>query len=112
MHVYAWVPREVEAGYIGSNNKTGKRSGSSSRFFTPEMNRMASALVLPASDRSEAPSLSRFLKRVVNALALSRINAVERELRLHEPRLRKAAEARGESFSFHFDRAALLPFQL
>jgi len=73
---------------------------------------MASAFALTASDRPEPKSFSRFFKRLLNALAASRIEAVKRELRCHEPRLRAAAEARGESFSLRFDSAELLPFPL
>lgn len=73
---------------------------------------MASAFALTASDRPESKPLSRLLKRLVNALAASRIDAVRRELSLHEPRLRAAAEARGETFSLRFDKAELLPFKL
>jgi hypothetical protein len=76
------------------------------------MNSMASALALTASVRSEPKSFTRFLKRLVNALAASRIDAVRRELSFHEPRLRAAAEARGETFSLRFDKAELLPFKL
>lgn len=73
---------------------------------------MASAFALTASDRSEYKPLNRFVKRLVNGLAASRIDAVRRELRLHEPRLRAAAEARGETFSIRFDATELLPFKL
>lgn len=73
---------------------------------------MASAFALTASDRPGSNSFSRFLKRLVNALAASRIDAVRRELSLHEPRLRAAAEARGETFSLRFDKTELLPFKL
>ena len=73
---------------------------------------MASALALPTSQRSEYKPFSRFVKRLINALVASSIDAVRRELRLYEPRLRAAAEARGETFSVRFDRAELLPFKL
>ncbi len=73
---------------------------------------MASAFALTASDRSEARPISRFFKRLANAIVASRIDAVERELRRLEPRLRAAAEARGETFAIRLDRAELLPFAL
>ena len=72
---------------------------------------MASAFALTASDRPEYKPLNRFVKRLVNALVASRVDAVRRELRLHEPRLRRAAEARGETFSIRLDTAELLPFK-
>lgn len=68
----------------------------------------ASALTGFAPARSQSPL--PLLKRLINAMVASRIDAVERELRLHEPSLRALAEGRGQSYPIRLDRTALLPF--
>lgn len=68
---------------------------------------MTVAFARNASDRPDARPFTQFRKRLVNAIAASRIDPVERELRRHEPRL---GAGRGEAFTMRFDRAELLPF--
>jgi hypothetical protein len=100
---------------MGYNDKNQKEETSGiviALLYAGDETDMASALAIPASQRSEYKPFVHFFKRLINALAASRIDAVRREMRFHEPRLRAAAEARGETFSIRFDKAELLPFKL
>jgi hypothetical protein len=68
------------------------------------------AYALSARDLPAPKPASRFLQRLVNTIAASRIDAAERELRRHEALLRETALVHGEYRTITLDRAALLPF--
>jgi hypothetical protein len=72
---------------------------------------MAYALSPTASDFSERrPTVSRFFKRVVNAIAASRMATAERHLRERHALLGDTVLINGEYRKISFNNADFLPF--
>jgi hypothetical protein len=71
---------------------------------------MAYALSPTASDLSEPRPVGRFFKRLVNAIAASRMAAAERHLRQHHALLGETRLINGEYRKISFNNADFLPF--